>query len=123
MMIVIRTIPHAEQRYPTAGDYWWDDDGTWQIRVSDLGDWRKELLLGLHELIESGICRHKGISEQSITDFDIAWEKKQPRTGEPGDSPEAPYFNEHQFATSIERICSFHLGVDWVEYNAVMDAL
>jgi len=128
LRIAVETIPHAQQRYPTAGDYWWDDDGTFQVRISDLGDWRKELLLAVHELIEMGICRYKGIEEQDITDFDIAWEKHRAAglvmtVDEPGNDPAAPYFNEHGFASAIERICAFQLGVNWIEYNQAMGAL
>ena len=76
MKINIQTIPNNEQRYITTGDYWIDSDGTWQIRVSDLGDWKKELLVAIHELAEQAICLSKGIKEEDISAFDIEFEKK-----------------------------------------------
>jgi hypothetical protein len=125
MKIVIDTTPHADQRYPTVGDWWVEDDGTWHIRVSDMGDWRYELLVALHELVEFAICQHEKVSEQEITAFDVAFEKRRPEgnVDEPGDEPAAPYQREHCIATGVERIVAALLGVKWKEYDEKVNSL
>jgi hypothetical protein len=35
----------------------------------------------------------------------------------------APYHNEHVIATQIEKKFAKAMGVDWKEYNEVLDAL
>ena len=119
MKINIQTIPNSEQRYITTGDYWIDSDGTWQIRVSDLGDWKKELLVAIHELAEQAICLSKGIKEEDISAFDIEFEKNRTEGNfdEPGDDRNAPYADEHCIATSIERLMSVSLGLKWKDYD------
>jgi hypothetical protein len=82
----IETIPHESQRYPTVGDYWLDESGVEQIRVSEMMDWRYEVLVAIHEIIEMALIRHRGIAEEGITEFDIRFEQNKDRglvTGEP----------------------------------------
>lgn len=126
MKIQIETIPHETQRYPTVGDYWDAEDGTIQVRVSNLADWRQEALVAVHEMVEMILTRHRGISEESISDFDIAFERGRERgqvLGEPGDDPRAPYRREHFFATNLERLLAAELDVDWRAYEALVDGL
>ena len=126
MKINIETIPHGEQRYPTVGDYWDDPDGVVQVRVSDMKDWRYEALVVVHELIEMFLTKARNIPEEAISDFDIKFERSREEglvTGEPGDHVNAPYRNEHFFATNLERLLSSELGVDWFQYDQVVDAL
>jgi hypothetical protein len=126
MKINIETIPHAEQRYPTVGDYWDDSDGVVQVRVSDMKDWRYEALVVVHELIEMFLTKARNIAEQDISDFDIKFEQSREEglvTGEPGDHVNAPYRREHFFATNLERLLSSEMGVDWFDYDRDVDAL
>jgi hypothetical protein len=126
MKINIETIPHGEQRYPTVGDYWDDSEGVVQVRVSDMKDWRYEALVVVHELVEMFLTKHRDIAEQDISDFDVKFERSREEglvTGEPGDHVNAPYRREHFFATNLERLFSSELGVDWFEYDVVVDAL
>lgn len=98
MRVVIETIPHAEQRYPTVGDWLWsDDETTLTIRVSDMGDWRSEMLVALHELVEVILCKAGGVEQQAVDAFDIEFERKRAARNldEPGDDPAAPYRDEH----------------------------
>jgi hypothetical protein len=125
MKIHIETIPHEDQRYPTVGDYW-EQDGVEQVRVSKMKDWRYEILVTVHELVEMAITRHRGIPEEAISEFDIAFEKSREERltiGEPGDHPQAPYRREHFFATSLERLLAAELEVDWPEYERYVDTL
>ena len=117
--ITIQTIPHAQQRYPTVGDWIWVDDHNLQIRVSDMGDRRYEALVAAHELVEALLCREHGITTEMVDAFDKAFEGD----GEPGAAPHCPYRLEHLRATAIEAKLADALGVDWYEYDAALMAL
>lgn len=126
MEIVIRSIPQEQQRYVTLGDYW--DDGDMQhIRVTTMPDRRYELLIALHELVESELCRNRGIPEPDIMAFDLIFEGERAAglwtDEEPGNDPRAPYRSEHQIAESMERQFASYLGVDWVAYESYCAAL
>lgn len=126
MRITIETIPHSSQRYPTCGDWQWEDDGdSLTIKVSKLTDWRREALIAVHELIEVLMCRNDGVSQRSVEDFDMAYEKTRPEhdNSEPGDSPDAPYRRQHFVATNIERQLADALGVKWHEYESEIYSL
>lgn len=114
MKIVIETIPHDQQRYPTCGDYWVDPDGTLQIRVSEMGDRHMEVLVAAHELVEVFLCEARGIAEPDVMAFDMT----HPELDDPGHDPRAPYHHEHVFAECVERLFATELGVNWQEYEA-----
>jgi hypothetical protein len=118
--IKIKTIPHDQQRYNTVGDYWIDPQtGSLEIRVSDMGNWRSEALLAVHELVEYLQITHEGISIDEIDRFDIDFEssRREGDFSEPGNDPKAPYFKAHQVATFVEAGLAMELGVDWNEYG------
>jgi hypothetical protein len=119
--ITIQSIPSEEQRYETSGDYWWDGD-TLEVRVSESGEWRYDMLTAIHEVIEAFLVRAKGVTIDEIDTFDINFEAERQRglhssEEEPGDSPAAPYFREHQIAIKVERELASEAGVDWDEYE------
>jgi hypothetical protein len=127
-LIEFRTIPHAGQRYETAGDYWTDKEGVEQFRVSYLPDWRHGFLIFLHEVVEDGLCKDRGINEEDIKAFDIKFneevdERLHDPDAEPGDDPRAPYYKEHQFATAIEKLFCHELGLNWQEYESAVCGL
>lgn len=125
LKIEIKTVPHSKQRYETVGDWWYAPDGTWQFAISDLGNWKMELAVAVHELVECALCRYKGISQTEVDDFDMAFESMcQPGdVSEPGDDPRAPYHKEHCIATGIERIVVCMLGLSWKEYDEKINSL
>jgi hypothetical protein len=125
MKIIIETIPVSEMRYPSAGDYWWDENGTLQIKVAETGNEDFNKLIAQHELWEAWLCRHRGIKESDITDFDVQFEQKRNlgNKDEPGDSSLAPYKKEHCSATGVERMLAADLDVDWEKYEDVCNAL
>jgi hypothetical protein len=126
MKIQIETIPHEQQRYPTVGDYWEDEGGVEQVRVSNMIDWRYEILVAVHELVEWALTKHRGIDEAAISDFDVDYERLRETgvvKGEPGDSAKSPYRREHFFATNLERLLAAELDVDWFEYDQYVDQL
>jgi len=125
LKIVIETIPHASQRYETCGDYWTDAEGTRHIAISDTGSDDDAFLIAIHELIEQHLTERRGISEEEITAFDTEFEAKRTAydLSEPGDDPKAPYQNEHNFATGIERLLCSQLDIPWQEYNDTVEGL
>jgi len=145
MRASISTIDHARQRYETTGDWGVStllDDVNIHVKVSAFGDWRHELLVGVHELIEAALCFNDGITDEVVTAFDKSYEAARDAiereqfdgpvmlyqrtydcrcritdTSEPGDDKHAPYFEQHQFATVVEKAIARRLGVDWDEYE------
>jgi hypothetical protein len=154
------TIPHDEQRYSTVGDWQigkveeeeftpHEDGRTVYVAVSDLKDWRFNMLVGVHELIEAILCKNAGISQQSVDDFDMTYEQARTSfadpdpnnphrlrlfqvydcnceitdTSEPGDDVHAPYHEQHKIATAHETSLATSLDVDWDEYNGAIEAL
>lgn len=118
MNIHITVIPESEQRPEVNGcDWFWDDKGDLQVRVSPLSDWRREVLLGIHEAVEAIMCKHNGVTQQQVDAFDIEYDKTHTFDVNAGDDPAAPYAREHCFATAIERILCAELDVNWLEYD------
>ena len=126
MRIVIETIDHELQRYPTCGD-WKVYNYSLQINVSNVDDWRMEALVGIHELVEAVLCIDKGISQESVDKFDIAFEKAREHAiggiEEPGDSPEAPYHIQHGYATAVERMLCAAMNIPWATYESRLKEL
>ena len=150
MRIIIESIDHKDQRYPTTGDWQTEEyvEGSPQVfvTVSRMGDWRYEALVGIHEAIEAALCKHAGIDGEDVDAFDKEFEaareahepvrqhcetrelftfrgKQYDIGAEPGDDPEAPYYYQHQMATGVERILAAELGVSWNDYEAANLAL
>src|SRR3989344_3336131 len=115
--IEIKTVAHKNQAYNTVGDH--DTKGKKKIiTVSDLGNWKYELLIALHELVEQSLCDARGIKDSAMHEFDKKFQKTRSKgePSEPGDDPSAPYHQEHKVATSFERQMADALGIDWLEY-------
>jgi hypothetical protein len=124
MRITIETIPHSEQRYNTCGDWIWKDDDL-IIRVSEMGDWRYNAAVAVHELVEVLLCKQDGVTEAAVDAFDMAYEAKRPEgdLSETGDDPACPCARQHCFATAVERMLIAALGVPWAEYEKAVEAL
>lgn len=119
--IVIDVIPHKKQRYPSVGDYY-KKNGELHIRISKMNS-KHELLVLVHEIIEWFLTDQKGISIKSIDDFDILYEQTKTDNSEPGNHPNAPYYDEHQYATHIEKLLAEKLGVNWLKYDDAVNKL
>ena len=130
--ISIRTIDHRAQRYPTTGD-WQPVGQTLNVDVSRMADWRCGVLVGIHEAIEGVLCVNAGITDAAVSAFDKEYERRRPDNkeaglaqcgcvitdvSEPGDDIHAPYYKQHQLATSVERMLAAELGVSWNDYEA-----
>lgn len=124
MKIIIETIPHKDQRYETVGDWFWED-GDLRIRVSELGNWKYEACVAVHELVEVLLCKSDGVQQQDVDAFDMQYEKDRQEgdESEPGDDNLAPYRKQHCVATGVERVLAAELGLSWKEYDAAINAL
>ena len=116
MKAEIRTIPHRCQRYNTLGDYR-VLEGIMRIWVSEMGNEDYNFLIGVHELIEFYLTQRVGISEESITNFDV----HHPELDDPGSSALAPYHKEHMLALKIEKQLAKFMGVNWSNYERRME--
>lgn len=122
-MATLWSIPHSDHRYPTVGDWQfrYAPDGCVRIdvQVSATADWRHAALIAVHELIEAILCRHRGISQDEVDEFDLA----HPELADSGASESAPYHIEHMIAEDIERELAACLNVDWLDYTAALESL
>ena len=135
MNVEIKVIPHGEHR-PEAGDTvgdWWfsdlnTDNATLHIRISEIRDSENkalegnrdpyyEMLVAHHELTEALLCWTHGISTEDVDRFDRDFSGD----GEPGDSKEAPYYEEHQIATGFERILANQMIIFWQDYERAIE--
>lgn len=114
--ITIATIPQKEQDYDTLGDYKGHARRRF-IEVSELGDWRWEFLIALHELCEQNMQIALDISEESI----VSWDKNHPESDDPGSIPGCPYQDIHLMSESIEKMVCEKSGWSWEEYNKALD--
>lgn len=118
-IIIKHCIDQKAMRNPgDVGDYWEDKDG-WHIRTSLLKDWRHEMLIAIHEMIELSLLIHRDIPEPVVMRFDL----EHPELDDPGADPRSPYHAEHMFALQIERQIAEQLGVDWDEYEKACAAV
>jgi hypothetical protein len=137
--VVIDLIPHSDQRYETAGDWFrrnrhddpsnleprrWFQEGEacLHIRASRI---KKDpnnyfaLCVAYHELGEALACIANGIDEEAVDKFDTHYKSD----GEPGDDPRAPYSRQHNFASACEAILIGAMGLSWGLYEKAIDSL
>src|ERR1700729_1002662 len=72
-MVLIRGIPHVDQRYDTCGDWCYQEmtGGTaFCINLTPLPSRREMFLVAIHELIEAFLCECAGVTEKQVDDFD-----------------------------------------------------
>lgn len=118
MDITIRVTPPEKMRPEVDGvDWFWDAAGNLQVQVAPMSDWRYEMLLAIHETVEALMCKHKGVTQQSVDAFDQEYDKTHSTDCNAGDDTAAPYKRAHCFATAIERILCAELDVDWKTYD------
>lgn len=117
--ITMLSISHDQQRYETIGDWLYPDKNELLITVSKMDDWRYEVLVAVHELVEAVLCQDRDITQEEVDEFDLVHKNEE----EPGDNPEAPYHAEHVFAGNVERLLAHELGVEWSEYEEAIAKL
>lgn len=120
--IIIKTIPHNEQRYDTVGDYQSFDNGTIvEFRISDLNDPVFEQAISFHEQIEKFFNMLDGITDEMVDEFDLNWLPE--KYDEPGLDPACPYHCNHMKADAFERMFIQLCGRSWGEYENKLDEL
>ena len=120
MRIVIETIFHGHQRYPTAGDWLIDKrTGDITIFVSQTGYDLSNMLVIAHELAEVFWCLRNGITQEQVDDWDI----RHPDEDDPGSNPMAPYHLGHMLGDLVERTLAFALRADWEFHEETLENL
>lgn len=124
MKINIKVIKHEDQRDAITGQWWMDERGVLQIRVSRMGNSDYEKLHIMHELFEAFASTYdKGVTDASTETFDKAFVERRKRGDlpahitEPGFDPECPYHDEHMAATGVEMLLATFLKVKWSDYE------
>jgi hypothetical protein len=126
--IQIEIIPHSSQRYQTCGDWFLDENGVMQVRISNLGTEIENFMVAIHEVIELVLLRNKGITDKDIDKFDFEFEERVKRgeagrNDEPGFASDSPYLQEHTLATSVElQMCAL-AKINWNEYSTKIENL
>ena len=126
MNVEIKTIPYAQQRYQTVGDFWIDKDGSTHFRINDMGSEDYAFLVAIHEQVEEYLTRRRGLAEPEIMAFDLMWEIEREKGAhgedeEPGHDPRAPYHREHVLAEVVERLLANQMGISWPEYEKAVN--
>lgn len=120
--IIISFIKHRDQRLGQAGDWFFDSDGNLHIAISDLGDWRYNVLFARHEMDEALLCKHNGITTEMVDDdqlHELPTDDPDSFSGYPG----CCYQKQHNDALAAEWVLSRLLGVDWEEYGNAYEAV
>jgi hypothetical protein len=118
MKIIIESIPHKNQRYPTCGDWFYALDGTLHIRVSEEMLPLSGELVAVHELVEALLCQRANITQDAVDEFDTGpVGRALAIDSEPGDDERAPYHKQHCIATGIERILAAEMDIAWVHHE------
>ena len=113
MEIKIHILPSHQMRYDTWDDWQVDKDGNITFQIADAGNDLYNKICLVHAIIEELLTSAKGVSEETITKFDLEY------TGddEPGEELAAPYRDEHLIAKAVEMLLCAKLGIPWKEYN------
>jgi|YNPMSStandDraft_1061717.scaffolds.fasta_scaffold19792_6 hypothetical protein len=115
-----------KQRYNTLGDYLIEDNEL-VIKISKIGD-IYQLVVMIHELVESLLCLLSGVEFQEIDEFDIEYENARERgektapcgcliQDEPGEDIHAPYNKFHKIAEIFEYLFLQHISNILYEKN------
>lgn len=148
--IRVKVIPHEAQRYPTVGDWFLTPDNvssnvTLDIRVSDMGDWRANMAVAVHEIVEALSCIADEVDPKALDEFDSAYEMVRQdvlegtktwtaaedflqkefgghdeitERSEPGDDLHSPYRHQHELGTQVEHILTEGLHLPWSLYES-----
>ena len=122
MNITVKTVPHEQQPFQNVGDWRFDENGDLAMIVSDMGNWKYEALVAVHELIEVIMCKDRGVSTEVVDGFCQLFEDERAAglhtvEEEGGFDYRSPNRNEHIFATGVEMALAGQICVDWNEYS------
>lgn len=118
MNITIKITDPKDMRPQVDGvDWFWEPNGDLQVQIGPMSDWRREVLLGIHEAVEAILCKNNHVPQAAVDAFDQEYDKTHSTDCNAGDDPAAPYRREHCFATAVERMLCAELGVNWKDYD------
>lgn len=117
--IVVEFIPADEQRYDTAGDWYYYEDDTLVLKISRMSKGIYQQALAVHEFCEALLCNNAGISQEVVDHFDMV----VAASDDPGMEPTAPYHVQHCWADVIERAFIAAAGESWAKYDAEVGRL
>jgi len=89
------------------------------IRVADTGNWKYNILVAIHELIESGSLSRLWRNRKAGRPLRPC----APDEEDPGTHPKAPYRIQHLTAMGVEMILAACMGVNWRVYEDALDAI
>jgi len=115
----IETVSPKEMRYRTVGDWFFTGAGCLTIQVADTGNWKYNLLVAVHELIEVMLCMVAGVTEKQVDRFDLAHQDDE----DAGTHPKAPYHSQHLVAMGVEMTLAAIMGVKWRVYEDALDRI
>jgi len=115
-----------EQRYKTLGDYFFDNDEL-IVKISKIDD-VYQLVVMMHEIVESLLCLLAGVEFSEIDEYDIEYEDARARgqktapcdcliQDEPGEDVHAPYNKYHKIAEIFEYLFLHHISNILYEKN------
>ncbi|GAC1494481.1 MAG: hypothetical protein NVS1B13_24850 [Flavisolibacter sp.] len=128
MEIKIEIKSLSKMRYPTVGDYYYDQDGVLRFEIADTGNDFYNRAILIHEMIEQLITEANGITEEEITIFDKFYEMRRAQGlvsefSEPGFDESAPYRAAHSYATSCEMGLFAMTNKSWIDYDHTINSL
>lgn len=127
MNATLAEIDHQHQRYETVGDFLVDGGELQHVLIlsSRMPNPDFIFLVQIHEVVEAYLCLKHGITQDQVDEFDMVYEanRKEGDTTEPGDSLDAPYYQEHLIASAVERFAAQMFGVDWEVYSKTVAGL
>ena len=115
-----------DQRFTTVGDWGRSPNGEYFITIARLPDYRHQVLVLIHELVEWTICMLTGVSVEAADAFDALWEQEL-RKGlhepedEAGYDTRCPYRKGHVWGGRAERFFAWLFRVDWNDYGDECD--
>jgi hypothetical protein len=117
--VKIETVSPKAMRYRTVGDWFFAAPGCLTIQIADTGNWKYNLLVAVHELIEVILCQIAGVTEKQVDRFDLAHQDDE----DPGTHPKAPYHAQHLVAMGVEMTLAAIMGVKWRTYEDALDRI
>lgn len=112
--------------FTTVGYWFWDrpgNRGRLTIQVHRMNDWRHELAVWGHEIIEAAYCKLARVTTEECDLFDNMYEQwyrdgTKPKSEEPGCDPKCPYHRGHMWGIVWEEIVIFATMASWEKYES-----
>lgn len=116
------TIQQGSPRNSQCGDWAEDEYGDIYITISPMAR-DSYVAVAIHEIIEKLLCDRARVEDGAVTKFDYKFEREramglQYEDAEAGDDHRAPYREQHQAATFVERAVCGALGLTWEEHSS-----